>query len=493
MKQLTLGKKIILIISLSLVALVISGGMVTYNLYTVAHRWENFLAVVQEKQIHLTAIRTHIGYGGSIHIFKNYVLRGQAKYLTGYQAKKAKVMKHIEAYKAAGSLSPQEISALEKTRELVEIYGRAIVTAKKMNKEGHSVTAIDKVIKINDGPFLSALNQLSGELERQTQKHRAAMTGMVNRSVNSIFIGFPLLMVLLTLGSLRLSRSVTHQINANVKGLAQGASRVNFAAATLSSSGQTLAGATCDQAASMEATASSLVQISAMTRKNSDNAKMVEGFMAESESIIEKAATSISHLADSMAESSQASRETFKIIKTIDEIAFQTNLLALNAAVEAARAGEAGAGFAVVADEVRTLAMGAGKAAQETTHLIEGCVERIEKGARITQETQDLFSRVKGGADKISQLISDIATASMEQSQGIEQITRAVSENDRLTQQNAATSEETSSAAQELNAQAMAIEAIVSNLSTIVNDRKGRKDYPPEPPQISDTQKLPLL
>ena len=488
MKQLTLGKKIILIISLSLAALVISGGMMTYNLYSVAQRWENFLAVVQEKQIHLTAIRTHIGYGGSIHIFKNYVLRGQAKYLTGYQTKKAKVMAHIKAYKAAGTLSAVETSSLAKTRELVEIYEKAILTAKKMNREGHSVTAMDKVIKINDAPFLAALNDLSDELAAQTREHRASMTGMVNRSVNSIFIGFPLLMVLLTLISLRLSKTVTQRISENVKGLALGASRVNYAAASLSASGQTLAEATCDQAASMEATSTSLIQISAMTRKNSDNARTAETLMTESETIIEKAAESMTHLADSMEESSRAGRETSKIIKTIDEIAFQTNLLALNAAVEAARAGEAGAGFAVVADEVRSLAMGAAKAAQDTASLIEESVTLIENGSKITLETRDLFTRVREGADQISQLISEIATASTEQSQGIEQITRAVSKNDSLTHQNAATAEETSSSAQELNSQALAIEAIVSDLSTIVN-AQGAKSKP-EPPTPKE---LPLL
>jgi len=129
-------------------------------------------------------------------------------------------------------------------------------------------------------------------------------------------------------------------------------------------------------------------------------------------------------------------------VKTIDEIAFQTNLLALNAAVEAARAGEAGAGFAVVADEVRNLAMRAAESAQSTSKLIDDIVKKIKGGEDLVHATNNDFSQLNESISKVKCLVEEIAAASKEQTQGIDQINKAVSEIDKTTQQNAASAEE---------------------------------------------------
>ncbi len=190
--------------------------------------------------------------------------------------------------------------------------------------------------------------------------------------------------------------------------------------------------------------------------------------MLEANQIVTSANESMEKLTVSMEDISKASEETFKIIKTIDEIAFQTNLLALNAAVEAARAGEAGAGFAVVADEVRNLAMRAADAAKNTAQLIEGTVKKINDGSELVSITNGEFKQVSQSAAKVGSLIAEISEASKEQSNGIEQVNIAISEMDKVVQQNAANAEESASASEEMHAQAEQLREYVRNLLVLI-------------------------
>jgi uncharacterized phage infection (PIP) family protein YhgE len=185
----------------------------------------------------------------------------------------------------------------------------------------------------------------------------------------------------------------------------------------------------------------------------------------------------------------QASEETQKIVRTIDEIAFQTNLLALNAAVEAARAGEAGAGFAVVADEVRNLALRAAEAARNTSELMTAVVEKVHTGRKQVDTANEAFREITDSSMKVVNLISDIAEASQEQSHGIEQINAAVSRISNETQENAASADElasvmsiftfnsnSSDSAKTLakNAIAFANENGIKQAAAIFNDPNGR-------------------
>jgi methyl-accepting chemotaxis protein len=208
---------------------------------------------------------------------------------------------------------------------------------------------------------------------------------------------------------------------------------------------QTLSEAASEQASSLEETSSSLEEMASMTKQNAGNASEANRLMGASREVIEKADGSMGKLTGSMQEIAQASEETGKIIKTIDEIAFQTNLLALNAAVEAARAGQAGAGFAVVADEVRNLAMRAAEAAKNTTGLMEDIVRKVRNGEKLVGVTNEAFREITGSSLKVVNLIGEIAAASQEQFQGIEQVNKAVAQMNIVTQQNAAGAEELAS------------------------------------------------
>ena len=208
----------------------------------------------------------------------------------------------------------------------------------------------------------------------------------------------------------------------------------------VAASGQ-LASASNNQAASIQETSSSLEEITSMTKENADNSDTANSAMVNANNLLGKSIEIMSNLTISMDELFISSKETQKIVKTIDEIAFQTNLLALNAAVEAARAGEAGAGFSVVAEEVRNLALRSAEAAKSTGGLIDNTVNKINIGSELVNKASAAYKKVESNATQVGELLQKIAAASREQSQGIAQMNTAVAEMDTVVQQNAANAE----------------------------------------------------
>jgi methyl-accepting chemotaxis protein len=315
------------------------------------------------------------------------------------------------------------------------------------------------------------INVKVGETEVQEATGQSSFLKTV--SLAAMLIG---LVLALGLG-IFITRSLTRTISQIVTALNEGSDQVASAATQVSSASQSLAQGSSEQAASLEETSASLEEMASMTRTNSDNARQADVLMGEMAQVVEKANSSMGGLTHSMREISSASEETAKIIKTIDEIAFQTNLLALNAAVEAARAGEAGAGFAVVADEVRALAMRAAEAAKNTAALIEGTVNKVKGGSDLVTKTGDAFAQVTGSTGKAKELVAEIAAASGEQAQGVDQLNKAVSEMNNVTQQTAASAEESASAAEELTAQSEVMKGVVGELMTLVSGAQGHNGH----------------
>jgi methyl-accepting chemotaxis protein len=207
------------------------------------------------------------------------------------------------------------------------------------------------------------------------------------------------------------------------------------------------------------------------TRRNSDNAGKANLLAKEAREAADKGMGDMQTMAQAMDAIKISSDDIAKIIKTIDEIAFQTNILALNAAVEAARAGEAGMGFAVVADEVRNLAQRCAQAARETSGKIEGAITRTSQGVELTGKVAATLRGIVAKVREVDELISEVATVSREQTEGISQINAAVGQMDRITQASAATAEESAAAAEELNAQANLMKGSVRELLQLVGSQ----------------------
>jgi methyl-accepting chemotaxis protein len=318
---------------------------------------------------------------------------------------------------------------------------------------------------VNQGGWSLAVSQPRGEIMSPVVNMRTILT-----------IAFVVIATLLAgLITWMVRTSIHRPIDRITAKLGEGAEQVASASGQISSSSQSLAEGASEQAASIEETSSSLEEMSSMTKLNAENAHQADALMKTANEVIVKANVSMNQLMGSMEQISKASEETSKIIKTIDEIAFQTNLLALNAAVEAARAGEAGAGFAVVADEVRNLAMRAAEAARSTSGLIEGTVRRIKEGSELVTKTNGAFGEVGKSADAVGKLVAEIAAASKEQAQGIEQVNKAVGEMDKVVQLNAANAEESASASEEMSAQAAEMKKLVQALGILVKGTEIRR------------------
>ncbi|MBM6551741.1 methyl-accepting chemotaxis protein [Marinomonas ostreistagni] len=249
------------------------------------------------------------------------------------------------------------------------------------------------------------------------------------------------------------------------------AETINAAATEIAQGNSDLSNRTETQASSLEETASSMEEITATVRLNADNAQQANVLASDASKVAEQGGVIIAQVVTTMGSINDSARKISDIIGVIDGIAFQTNILALNAAVEAARAGEQGRGFAVVASEVRTLAQRSANAAKDIKSLISDSVAKITDGNELVNQSGDTMGQIVEAIKQVNMLMSDIASASAQQASGIDEINRAVTQMDEMTQQNAALVEEAAASAESLKSQAGHLEDEVARFVLDENDR----------------------
>jgi methyl-accepting chemotaxis protein len=253
-----------------------------------------------------------------------------------------------------------------------------------------------------------------------------------------------------------------HKIREIVSSIKHAAGSVNAAASEIAAGSSDLSMRTEQQASSLEETAASMEEITGTVKQNSENAVHANNLSGNANKVATEGGRVVEEAVVAMKSIESSSQKISDIISVIDEIAFQTNLLALNAAVEAARAGDAGKGFAVVASEVRALAGRSASASKEIKALINESASQVKTGASLVNQAGDTLKGIVTSIKEVAGIVSEISSASMQQSTGIDEINSAVSQMDEATQQNAALVEENTAAAQSMLEQAKALENLIT-------------------------------
>jgi len=255
------------------------------------------------------------------------------------------------------------------------------------------------------------------------------------------------------------------KLQSMVSEITQSAGSISSGAGEISQGNTDLSQRTEEQASSIEETASTMEQMTSVVKQNADNARQANQLASGARQQAEKGGEVVSKAITAMSEINASSKKIEDIISVIDEIAFQTNLLALNAAVEAARAGEQGRGFAVVAGEVRSLAQRSAAAAKEIKGLIKDSVGKVDEGSRLVDESGTTLDEIVVASKKVSDIIAEIAAAGQEQATGIDQINKAITQLESVTQQNAALVEEAAAASESMANQSVGLQHLVGQFT----------------------------
>jgi methyl-accepting chemotaxis protein len=335
---------------------------------------------------------------------------------------------------------------------------------------------------------MAQVDALLNEVQQATSAHAAQEIQALDSLKRIVFWFAGTGLVLCALAGIwawRTTASVTKEIAVSVEALTTGMRQVASAAGQVAGSSQSLSQGSTQQAAPLEETSPSMEEMASMTRRNAENSQEAASSMGETERLVSDANKALGEMVTSMVAIKDSSDKVSKIIKTIDEIAFQTNILALNAAVEAARAGEAGMGFAVVADEVRSLAQRSAQAARDTATLIEESMSRANQGHQRVTQVSGAIEAITASAGRVKELVDAVSVASREQSHGIDQVTQAITQMEKVTQNTAATAEESAAASEQLSAQAESSMAVVQRLAGLVGSHAQKpasvRPAPPKP------------
>ncbi|MFC3122666.1 methyl-accepting chemotaxis protein [Agaribacter flavus] len=335
----------------------------------------------------------------------------------------------------------KEVNAEQEIAEIVQasLEGNFEKRVDESDKEGFMLTmaqGLNQLMKTTE----TGLNEVSNVL-------LAISEGDLTKRVDTEFQG--------TFNDLKNYCNTTNEnLVSVISKIREASDTINNASSEIAQGNADLSARTEQQASSLEETASSMEELTSTVRLNAENANQANGLASQAAEVAGNGGDLIKQVVTTMASINESAQKISDIIGVIDGIAFQTNILALNAAVEAARAGEQGRGFAVVASEVRTLAQRSANAAKDIKDLISDSVAKVESGNELVNQSGDTMQEIVVAIQRVNDIMSEIAAASAEQASGIDEVSKAVSQMDEMTQQNAALVEEAAAAAESMRGQA---------------------------------------
>ncbi len=434
---------------------------------------EEHAATTATKRDLLSKIESNLGYGGVVHNFQNYLLRGSDRYIERFREKAEQVLQSIADYRRldATSAELQWLAALE---NVVRNYMAQAAVITRMSQQSSSIGEIDRAIEIDDRPAIEAITALRDMLvaERDAyQTRQAEELNTLQRMAAVEAIAGPIALLLVTAlmvvvlvrirqvigGEPQTVELVTRRVAEGDLSIADefaGRATKGILDSTLRSVGSVsnvvhrareiadAVDASVDgimekvdelkqrfvaQKGNIRNTAETMQQMTAITHKNAASADLANRLSTEATRSSVRGSEVVKEAIDAMGEINAASEKIADIITVIDEIAFQTNLLALNAAVEAARAGDHGKGFAVVAAEVRNLAQRSATAAKEIEGLIEDSTRKVNDGTVLVNAAGDALKEIFDSVEKVSEVVGEMASSNKQQATGIDEVNRAVS------------------------------------------------------------------
>ena len=475
MKSYSIGKRLALAMTAVLVLTLLLGGSYLFAIRSMDASFDRTADVTMRK----------VQLGAELDAIKSDMYLAQRGFVLGaFLGDSARMQDERTQFQNKTALFRQE---LEEVRPLlVTAEDQALVVSMRQKSDDwmREFTEVDRFVNAGD-PYsaqkhsFAKIKPIYNDLGRAVDQFVGAVKGILERDraqenaeyVRSIWTAA--ILSLLTIGCVVFVFVMTRGLNAHLRHavgkLSNSADLVMAAAGQVSSSSQQLAQGASQEAAALEETSSSSNEVGSMSRQNAESSREAARLTAEVNQQVVEANDSLSRLSEGMKAINGSSNKIAKIMNLIDEIAFQTNILALNAAVEAARAGQAGLGFAVVADEVRNLAQRCTAAAKDTSVLIEEALASAKGGTEELNDVSRVFAAITGGAGSVTRLVTGIRDASDEQFRGIEEITKALSQMEQITQGTAASAEQSASASEEMRSQANALRDVVLELQTVVD------------------------
>jgi methyl-accepting chemotaxis protein len=475
MSSYTIGKKLFLGIGFMVVFTFALGLTAFYDMSSIGDRLDNILGKTLLKQEF--AHRIDVDSSELLSHSRGILVRGAMKDLTAVQEKSQQFNATADDIQTAiQELRPLIVKS--EAKQAVQDIQDALGVLRSTNQSVVQAVMsgdMDTANKLQSGTLLpaqrgqkaAAMRLLKIQVALFDEDGQAAKASIVSgRLITALLL---ILSCCVAVAVVFVVRQINARLRSSVNELADSSLQIASAAQQVSSSSQSLAQGSSEQAATIEETSSVSTEINSMAQRNTENSNSTASLVTHSQDGFAKSNQSLSEMVVAMDGINASSQKISKIIKVIDEIAFQTNILALNAAVEAARAGEAGMGFAVVADEVRNLAQRCAQAAKDTADLIEDSIQRANGGKIKVDEVAVSIHAITEESSQIKVLVDEINLGSVEQSRGIDQISRSIAQMEQVTQSNAANAEESAAAAEELNAQAEAMKDIVKTLRTMVD------------------------